>query len=141
MSYSECVNGGKLCTGCMYCYDTENEKEYEDEDIYELMPVNLSYYFPKNISSNFEFIKLLFKYSWAFKFDENWMISNFAECAENADIQEEKITVDWGGRTGLQTYERCEIEDWTTIDIDSYFNLSPKCLMYMSEKISDFLNK
>lgn len=28
MSYSTCVKGGKLCDGCMACYE-----EYEDDDL------------------------------------------------------------------------------------------------------------
>lgn len=28
MSYSNCVKGGKMCDGCMACYE-----EYEDDDL------------------------------------------------------------------------------------------------------------
>lgn len=38
MSFSICRHGGKMCDGCMRCYDEDHEEDldYEDEDEEEL---------------------------------------------------------------------------------------------------------
>ena len=33
MSYSVCVHGGRMCDGCMSCYD--DDLDYEDEEYEE----------------------------------------------------------------------------------------------------------
>lgn len=141
MSYSECVRGGGLCTGCMDCYGI-NVNDCEDfDEIYDLMPASLEEYLPIGVTDVFEFIKMLFEFAWAFEFDENYEVAEFSECAKKAVIKNDTILVDWGGKWGLQKYEKEETKDWTTVDIDSYFALPPKKLMYMSDKISDMISK
>ena len=32
MSYSVCKHGGKMCDGCMDCYEEPEDLDYEDEE-------------------------------------------------------------------------------------------------------------
>lgn len=35
MSYSVCKFGGKMCDGCMDCYEDNEFSRFEDDDIYD----------------------------------------------------------------------------------------------------------
>lgn len=122
MSYSTCIRGGGLCTGCMACQGASEETRDRYDEYREEVTELIEYY-----DGGWELLCDLVKNANLIR-EFN---VNFAQAAEDGHIEGDVVVLGW--RDGDEIYHKEEVEEWEARDFSDFLGVWYDDLIKMGE--------
>lgn len=109
MSYSTCIKGGGLCTGCMACQERHRTEEREENYLSRIDEV-LEWF-----GSSWECLLAIIENCELFAEDNEEFVR------VKKVVEGDELTIYWDD--GVEFYPKEDVEEWTSSDFANYLGL------------------
>lgn len=110
MSYSTCIKGGGLCTGCMACQERHHTEERDEENYLSRIDEVLEWF-----GSSWECLLAIIENCELFAEDNEEFVR------VKKVVEGDELTIYWDD--GVEFYPKEDVEEWTSSDFANYLGL------------------